>query len=102
MRELLLLEPAQFELDEAVAWYAAQAPGLGEAFLLEALRGFDLVQRHPDAWHPLGGEVRRCRLARFPYGIVYADVGEVVLVLAVAHLHRRPGYWRDRLMEPHG
>jgi len=26
-----LLEPAQAELDEAMAWYAEQAPGLGDA-----------------------------------------------------------------------
>ena len=36
--ELLLIEPAQRELDEAIRWYAEQAPGLGEAFLLETLR----------------------------------------------------------------
>jgi hypothetical protein len=34
---------------------------------------------------------------RFPYGLIYAlDDGDI-LVLAVAHLHRRPDYWRDRL-----
>lgn len=27
-----LLEPAQAELDEAIAWYEEQAPGLGDAF----------------------------------------------------------------------
>ena len=34
-----LLEPAQTELDDAIAWYAEQAPGLSEAvqFLLEEL-----------------------------------------------------------------
>jgi len=33
-----LLETAQAELDDAVAWYAEQAPGLGDVFLIEALR----------------------------------------------------------------
>lgn len=78
----------------------AQAPGLGDAFLMETLHAFDLIEHHPDAWHPLSPSARRCRLRRFPYGVVYARVEDDILVLAVAHLHRRPGYWRDRLKEP--
>jgi hypothetical protein len=53
--------------------------------------------RFPEAWHPLGEGVRRCGLSRFPYGLIYTiDEGDI-LVLAVAHLHRRQDYWRDRL-----
>jgi mRNA-degrading endonuclease RelE of RelBE toxin-antitoxin system len=41
--------------------------------------------------------VRRCRLRRFPYGLIYAiDEGDI-LIVAVAHTHRRPDYWRDRM-----
>ncbi len=94
-----LLGPAQQELDEATAWYASQAPGLGDAFLLEAVWAFDLIQHHPQAWHPLSGDIRRCRLRRFPYGVIYAAAGDDLLVLAIAHLHRQPGYWRERLKE---
>lgn len=92
-----LLDPARAELDEAITWYAAQAPGLGDALLVEVLRAFELIVQHPDAWHPLTGNVRRCRLRRFPYGVIYARIDADILVLAIAHLHRRPGYWRDRI-----
>lgn len=93
-----LLEVAQQELREAVDGYAKQAPGLGGAFLIEVLRAFALIEQYPDAWHPLTPSVRRCRLRRYPYGVIYAKVDSAILVLAVAHLHRRPGYWRDRLV----
>src|SRR5438045_2847179 len=96
---LRLLEPAQREFDEAIAWYALQAPGLGDAFLVEALRIFELIERYPDAWHSLGPQTRRCRLARFPYGVIYAREDAELIVVAVAHLHRKPGYWRNRLKE---
>lgn len=92
-----LLDTAQAELDEAIAWYAAQAPGLGDALLVEALRAFELIAQHPDAWHPLTASMRRCRLRRFPYGVIYTRIDNDILVLAIAHLHRRPGYWRDRI-----
>ena len=45
----------------------------------------------------VGEGVRRCRMNRFPYGLIYAVDNGDILVLAVAHLHREPGYWRDRL-----
>lgn len=92
-----LLAPAQAELDEAVVWYSAQAPGLGDVFLVEVLRTVQLIQRHPKGWHPLTPDIRRCRLRRFPYSVIYTVEADDVLILAVAHQHRRPGHWQDRV-----
>jgi hypothetical protein len=92
-----VLEVAQQELDEAVSYYNAQVRGLGDAFLLEAIAAIERIRQFPGAWHPLGGNIRRCRLRRFPYGLIYHAETEGTLIVAVAHLHRRPGYWRERL-----
>ena len=92
-----LLESAQVELDDAIAWYASQAPGLGDALMIETLKTLKLIEQYPKAWHPLTQQIRRCRLRRFPYSVVYAQEGSDLLVLAVAHQHRKPGYWRTRL-----
>ena len=46
---LRLLKPAQAELDEAIAWYAEQAPGLGDAFLIETLKTMQLIEQYPKA-----------------------------------------------------
>jgi toxin ParE2 len=93
-----LLTAAQAELDDAIVWYNAQAPGLGNAFLIEAIRVFDLIEKHPETWHPLTSNIRRCRLVRYPYGVIYTPEGDGQLIIAVAHLHRAPIYWRDRLI----
>ena len=90
---ILLLEAAQHELDEAIEWCANQAPGLGDALLVETLKAFKLITQFPQAWHPLSAQTRRCRLNRFPYSV---EANEV-LVIAIAHQHRKPNYWRDRL-----
>lgn len=96
-----LLETAEAKLDDAISWYAQQAPGLGDAWLAEALRAFDLIQHYPDAWDPLTASARRCRLRQFPYGVIYTRIDDDILILAIAHLHHRPGYWQDRLKERH-
>jgi hypothetical protein len=91
------LDIAEIELDEAIHWYNLQAQGLGDAFLVEVLTGVQRITLYPEAWHSLGEGIRRCRLTRFPYGLVYSVDEKDILVLAVAHLHRQPDYWRDRL-----
>lgn len=91
------LEVAEIELDQAILWYEAQAAGLGDAFLIEVLSAADLISLYPEAWQALDETVRRCRLNRFPYGLIYVAESGDILVLAVAHLHREPDYWRDRL-----
>jgi hypothetical protein len=95
--EIRLLDVAQQELDEAVEYYNAEVSGLGDQFLLEALSAFDRIKEFPKAWHPYTKNTRRCQTRRFPYGIVYEILESEILVIAIAHMHRRPGYWRDRL-----
>ncbi len=92
-----LLPAAQAELDEAIAWYTQQAPGLGDSFLVEFLRTIRLIERHPQGWHPLSSDTRRCRLRRFPYGVIDSQDAQGILIVAVAHLHRRPAYWQGRV-----
>ncbi len=94
-----LLAPARTELDEAVAWYAAQAPGLEHEFLDEIKVAVEHMLRHPGAWAPMGDDLRRYRLARLPYGLIYSVEKNEIIIVAVAHLHRKPNYWRSRIPE---
>lgn len=86
------------ELAAAAEWYEAQA-GLGADFLGEALRAVAVVSENPTAWPVVirKRNVRKFLLARFPYAVYYVPREKEILVLAVAHGSRRPGYWRHRL-----
>lgn len=95
--KIRFLEIARQELDDAVAYYNEELAGLGESFLLEVLSTIERIHRFPDAWSPLSENTRRCRLRRFPYALIYLHDSEAVLIVAVAHLHRKPQYWRDRI-----
>ena len=95
--QIRFLEIDQNELDEAVEYYKYIIPGLGEKFLNEVLNGLDRIGNFPEAWHPFSKRTRRYRLLHFPYGIIYQIRENEILIIAIANLHRKPYYWKDRL-----
>jgi plasmid stabilization system protein ParE len=93
------LSIAEQELDDAVAWYNSQAVGLGTEFLDELDRTIRRSMSFPLSCPEIEPGLRRCLLARFPYGLIYGidSDGETIVVVAVAHLHREPRYWANRI-----
>ena len=87
---------AREELNEAAAFYEAAVPGLGEAFLDDVERAIQAVLESPRIGASVGRRFRKTILRRFPFSIVYADRDEEIVIVAVAHQRRRPGYWRGR------
>ena len=97
MIELLIHPLAEAELDAAARFYEARLAGLGEAFLLEVERCFDRAHHAPESGALYYGKFRRLLVRRFPYAIIYEVLPQEVLIIAVAHQRRKPGYWRRRL-----
>lgn len=87
------LEIAKKELDAAVEYYRQQQKNLDQLFLQEVMKTLNRIQKFPSAWHVLTKGNRRCRVHRFPYYLIYAAGYTEILILAVAHFHRKPGYW---------
>ena len=96
--EVKFLKLAQAGVDDAVAFYESEQPGLGKRFRGEVLRSVSRLIDFPSAYQELGQNIRRCLIAKFPYGIIYHhDLNRSeILILAVGHLHRRPDYWTSR------
>lgn len=90
---------AQLEIDDAVAWFDAQSQGLGIRFLDDIDRTVRRIVSFPLSCEEISADIRRCLLTRFPYGIVYGVDNDTIVVIAVAHLHREPRYWIDRLSD---
>jgi hypothetical protein len=91
------LSVAQLELEDAIEFYESVDSGLGIRFYSEIRNSIDRIRQFPDAWSPLTPNTRRCRTKVFPYGVIYQVRGDEILILAVAHLNRRPNYWKGRL-----
>ncbi len=91
------LTPARHELEEAIEFYNQRREDLGYEFAEEVERTIERILAHPRAWHPLSPRTRRCLTRRFPYGVIYQIRDDEILIVAVMHLRRRPGYWKDRV-----
>jgi toxin ParE1/3/4 len=87
------------ELAKAQKTYDKAQPGLGRDLVLEVDRALSAVAEGylPTLVHPEIREVRRVMLKRFPYWVVVLERPEEVVLVAVAHMKRRPNYWRRRL-----
>lgn len=87
---------ARDEVEEAQAWYEERSLLAAAGFLHEfsgALRRIgDAPHRYPVALHG----TRRLLLERFPFNIFCRTADNEIVVVAVAHQKRRPGYWAGR------
>ena len=87
---------AEEELIEASRFYESRSAGLGVEFLDDVHRVIDEVREFPELGVSIRGGLRRVLLRRFPFSLIYFNEPNTVLIVAVAHLKRRPDYWRDR------
>ena len=101
MRIIKVLEAAVVEAAEAAAWYERECPGLGVKFQQAVDDAFDLLEQEIIPLTPVPGTAgkrgaMRIILKRFPYDVIVRKYGSEILVIAIAHQSRRPGYWRNR------
>lgn len=93
---------AEAEFDADVFWYEDRESGLGRRFRNEVAAAVVAAVEDPEAWatwprwdrEPV---VRSKGVDGFPYRVVYFVHDDVLTVVAVAHVKRRPGYWQDRI-----
>ena len=89
---------AQAEHLDAVAFYEDRLPGLGGDYLAE----FDAVMARvcatPGVFPSVDeADIRKASLKRFPFFVIYRFKAAKIVVLAVAHQRRHPGYWSGRV-----
>jgi plasmid stabilization system protein ParE len=91
-----VLPQAEAEIREAFVWYAERSAIAADAFRTEVLSAIDKLADSADMWPADEENLRRYVLRHFPFTVHYELNGLDVIVLAVAHQRRRPGYWHDR------
>ncbi len=98
IRPIRSSEPASDEFSDAVRWYDARRPGLGGEFFDEVGAIVTLIEANPEVGTIISadGQTRRALVGRFPYQVVYRLKPTEIVIVAIAHLKRRPGYWKNR------
>ncbi len=85
------------EYEAAAAYYGEHDPDLQLRFIEAIEDAINRVLESPTAWRVIDDDVRRYVAHVFPYGILYTFENDFVLIVAVMHFSREPGYWRKRI-----
>lgn len=87
---------AQAEAEGAQEWYEERSLLAAAGFLRELSDAIRRAVEAPDRHRRADPGTRRVMLDRFPFTVFYRIQSDVLLVVAVAHQKRRPGYWAAR------
>lgn len=90
--KLEFLPEAAAEVYAAADDYESREKGLGIRFRNEVRTVCQLIVQQPTPWREVPGGYRRVNCPVFPYYVSYFIRGDLILVAAVAHGHRDPGY----------
>ena len=91
------LDEALDEAEAAARWYAERSAVAALGFSDEIDAAISAIEQFPEAWPLFEHSTRRYLLRRYPFSVIYRIDPQRILVVAVAHAHRRPGYWTSRL-----
>jgi plasmid stabilization system protein ParE len=96
----VLLPEARDDLDGAFDWYERRRTGLGDQFAEAVHKTIDLITAFPRIGTVKYRDVRQRLVPRFPYVIVYREVGGTIQIVSVFHTSRDPRTWQSRVDDP--
>ena len=88
------LPNARLDFDESFDWYAVKSVRAAARFAGAVEAALIRIVSNPTQFARLDEMHRECPVKNFPYRIVYRITDNRILVVAIAHAKRRPGYWR--------
>ena len=96
MAESLFHPEARAEYESAIAWYRSRSERAADDFEAEVQRFIEQIESNPEIYSEYDENHRYAILRRYPYSPVYRVATDRILIVAVAHSARQPGYWQDR------
>jgi plasmid stabilization system protein ParE len=96
MKCVRFFSDAEVEMIEAAVYYEAQQVGLGRRFLAAVQDAANRAASTPKLFPIVELDVRRCLTRTFPFGVLYRERSDAIVIVAVMHLHRDPDYWKSR------
>lgn len=87
------LELAQSELDDAFEAFEYQKKTLGHAFVKDVKETLSLIKTYPNTWSNSSSKTQKCLLKNFPYGVIYQQKDNIIYVVALINLRKKPIHW---------
>ncbi|HLW88557.1 MAG TPA: type II toxin-antitoxin system RelE/ParE family toxin [Terriglobales bacterium] len=88
---------ARVDLRDGARWYRERNPAVAAEFRTAINDVVRSVAEAPRRWPTHLYGTRRFVLQRFPFSVIYLDDPDEVVIVAVAHGKRKPGYWKRRV-----
>ena len=88
---------ARIEMVAAAQYYEKAQEGLGRRFLEAVHSATRRIPLMPAIYQAIEGDIRRCCVEKFPFGLVFREKEDHIEIIALIHFKRRPGYWKDRI-----
>lgn len=88
---------ARSEMIGSALFYDERSRGLGERFLQAVEATETIVLKHPLSGQPYESGTRKHRVRKFPFALIFKEFSDFIMVFAVAHFSRKPGYWIERM-----
>jgi plasmid stabilization system protein ParE len=95
--KVIFSEIAKHELEDAETYYELEMQDLGARFKQEVKASIKRILQYPEAWPIDGREIRKCIMKMFPYKIFYSIENDHIFIIALAHQHRKPDCWVDKI-----
>ena len=96
MKSVKFHRDAESEMIKAAAYYEGQQPDLGRRFLASVQDAVNRIVLNPRLYPTVELDVRRCLTKTFPFGVLFRERPDRIVIIAVMHLHRDPDYWKCR------
>ncbi len=96
MADVLVTSAAERDFTESLCWYAQRSQPAAEEFEAEFERVLGAIEADPRRYPVCDQRHRFYLMRRYPFQVIYREQEGQVIVVAVAHAKREPGYWSDR------
>ncbi|WP_145348171.1 type II toxin-antitoxin system RelE/ParE family toxin [Rosistilla ulvae] len=87
---------ATIELSESAEWYTERSSRAARNFLVAVDIAITSIMDAPKRFINIDDRHQSCSVIKFPFQIVFRVDDDRIVIIAVAHAKRRPGYWRGR------
>jgi hypothetical protein len=85
------------DLNAILNFYKIKNVNILNQFKIELSNKIKSIKNSPQLYSKIKGNIRKCKLNKYPFNIIFVEKENIILILAIAHFKRKPYYWKKRI-----